>query len=129
MDFYIQAHNKVRKLQKKKKKKLTHRTSATRQLKQWSFELFGTRQYFWNFAYMFIRGIWARRFIHCLIVFEKSFKRFKGQLHSLFFNEISYVLLYNIQNTGKPYLFSLIQTQIKIVRKFYVLLHVNWFNE
>ena len=36
---------------------------------------------------------------------------------------------YNIQNTGKPYLFSLIQTQIKIVRKFYVLLHVNWFNE
>ena len=36
---------------------------------------------------------------------------------------------YNIQNTNKPYLFSLIQTQIKIVRKIYVLLHIHWFNE
>ena len=36
---------------------------------------------------------------------------------------------YNIQNTDKPYLFSLIQTQIKIVRKINVLLHVDWFNE
>ena len=27
---------------------------------------------------------------------------------------------YNIQNTNKPYLFSLIQTQIKIVRKIYM---------
>ena len=27
---------------------------------------------------------------------------------------------YNIQNTDKPYLFSLIQTQIKIVPKIYV---------
>ena len=32
---------------------------------------------------------------------------------------------YNIQNTDKPYLFSLIQTQIKIVRKINVLLHVD----
>ena len=30
---------------------------------------------------------------------------------------------YNIQNTNKPDLYSLIQTQIKIVRKIYVLLH------
>ena len=29
----------------------------------------------------------------------------------------------NIQNTNKPDLYSLIQTQIKIVRKIYVLLH------
>ena len=30
---------------------------------------------------------------------------------------------YNIQNTNKPDLYSLIQTKIKIVRKIYVLLH------
>ena len=30
---------------------------------------------------------------------------------------------YNIQNTNKLDLYSLIQTQIKIVRKIYVLLH------
>ena len=39
---------------------------------------------------------------------------------------------YNIQNTDKPYLFPLIQTQIKNVRTIYVLFslsHVDWFNE
>ena len=36
---------------------------------------------------------------------------------------------YNIQNSSpdKPYLFSLIQ--IKIMRKIYVLWHVDWFND
>ena len=36
---------------------------------------------------------------------------------------MSYCYYNNIQNTNKPDLYSLNQTQIKIVRKIYVLLH------
>ena len=60
--------------------------------------------------------------------FDKLFTRFKGQLRGLFFTKFRMSYRYNIQNTDKPYLFSLIQTQIKIVRTISVLfslLHVD----